>query len=399
MKHSLPTIHLRPGEADRLLAGHPWVYAPTIQKVTPEIADGDAVQVRDHRRRFLGVGLFNSQSRIRVRLLSRGREVLDADFFRRRIESAHALRRRYMPAATCYRVVNAESDLLSGLIVDRYEDVLVLQTPSLGMDRRKETLCEILHDLFHPHAIYERNDQATRDLEGLDRIHRPLFGEVPDILPVRLNRLTFEARFRQGHKTALYLDQQKNYARVAALAAGRRVLDCFSFAGGFAIHAAAAGAAEVTGVEQSADAVAWAEQNARSNGVGETCRWITANAFDWLKERAAHAADPEQQFDLIILDPPSFTRTRMNLPHALRGYKEIHLRALRLLAPGGVLVTFCCSHHVDASTFLVAIQEAASDAGCLLRRTEVFTQSPDHPILPAIPETEYLKGFAFEIAG
>lgn len=395
----LPTIILKPGEADRVLAGHPWIYEGSIVRITKPPEDGSVVQVKDHRQRLLGMGFFNSKSRIRVRVLSNERTAIDRAFFTERIRAAIAVRRRHMPEATSYRVVNAESDRLSGLIVDKYEDVLVIQTSSMGMDQRKELIVQVLRECLDPKAIVERNEMASRKFEGLEDASGILFGKVPEELEVRLNGLRFVLPLSGGHKTGLYLDQQANYQKVAEGAKGARVLDCFSFLGGFALHAARAGASHVTGIDQSEDAVKAATRNAGLNKVGASCSFETANVFDWLKARTAprDGAPPAPEWDLIVLDPPSFTRNRASVGDALRGYKEIHLRALKLLRPGGTLATFCCSHHVDSQLFMDVILSAAYDARRQLRRTAIHTQSPDHPVLPAIPETEYLKGYSFEV--
>ena len=240
---------------------------------------------------------------------------------------------------------------------------------------------------------------ASRKFEGLEETSGVLFGEVPEEIEVRLNGLLFHMNLKSGHKTGLYLDQQANYQLVAQRARGARVLDCFSFLGGFAIHAAKAGASQVLAVDQSEDAIAAARRNCDANGVGAVCGFEAANVFDWFKIRASQRGDAAStpEWDLIILDPPSFTRNRASVPDALRGYKEIHLRALRMLRPGGMLATFCCSHHVHSELFLDVILSAAFDARKVLRRTAIYSQSPDHPVIPSIPETEYLKGFAFEL--
>lgn len=399
---TLPTVLVRPGEADRLVAGHPWLYEGGVLRLTQPANDGDVVQVKDHRQRFLGVGFYNSRSKLRVRVLSPERETVDAAFFERRIREALALRRKYLPGATSFRVVNAESDQLSGLIVDQYGDVLVVQTSSLGMDLRKPLIVDVLQRVLEPRAIVERNDSSGRRFEGLPEVHGLLAGALTGDVEVELNGLRFHVDLLGGHKTGLYLDQQVNHARVAELirmTPNAQVLDCFSFVGGFALSAAQAGAARVHLLEQSEEALAAARQHAEANGLAERCSFEAANVFDWLKARTARA--PHEQliapYDAIILDPPSFTRTRSAVGDALRGYKEIHLRALRLLKPGGLLATFCCSHHVDAVTFQDVILSAAFDARRTLRRVAVFQQSPDHPVLPAIPETEYLKGYAFEV--
>ena len=396
---SLPTVLIKPGEADRILAGHPWVYHGSVLRLTQPAADGDLVQVKDHRQRFLGTGFYNSRSKINVRVLSPERVEVDQAFFETRIRAALVLRQKHLPAATSFRVVNAESDFLSGLIVDKYEDVLVVQTSALGMDQRKPLILAALQALFSPRAIVERNEVASRKFEGLPDANGLLAGTLEGPVQITLNGLRFDVDVLGGHKTGLYLDQQVNYQRVAELAKGAQMLDCFSFQGGFGLHAARAGAAHVHLVDQSADAVAAATQLAAANGLAGQCSAEAANVFDWLK--AHTATQPHEKvvprWDLIVLDPPSFTRNRASVPDALRGYKEIHLRALKLLKAGGTLATFCCSHHVDAGLFQDTVLSAAFDARRMLRRVAAYAQSPDHPIIPMIPETEYLKGFAFEV--
>jgi 23S rRNA (cytosine1962-C5)-methyltransferase len=396
---TLPTILLKPGEADRILAGHPWVYHSSVMRLTRPAADGEWVQVKDHRQRFLGTGFYNAKSRINVRLLSSERVDPTRAFFVERIRAALDIRRKHLPDATSFRVVNAESDFLSGLILDKYEDVLVLQISSLGMELRKSLIVEVLQELFSPRAILERSDVASRKFEGLSEANGILAGELSGPVTVTLNGLKFETDLLAGHKTGLYLDQQKNYERVAKLAAGAQVLDCFSFIGGFGLHAARAGAARVHLLDQSADAIAAAQRNAALNGLAERCSFESINVFDWLK--AHTAARPHEKvvpaWDLIVLDPPSFTRNRASVPDALRGYKEIHLRALKLLKTGGTLTTFCCSHHVDAGLFQDTVLSAAFDARRVLRRVAIYSQALDHPVIPMIPETEYLKGFAYEV--
>jgi 23S rRNA (cytosine1962-C5)-methyltransferase len=357
------------------------------------------VQVKDHRQRLLGVGFYNSKSKIHVRVIAPERVTVDEAFFEQRIRAALAVRTKHLPGATSFRVVNAESDFLSGLIVDKYEDVLVLQTTALGMDQRKSIIASVLQKIFSPRCIIERSDTAFRKFEGLPDANGLLFGSLEGSVSVKLNGLSFEVDILGGHKTGLYLDQQVNYERVAGLSEGAQVLDCFSFLGGFGLHAARAGAAQVHMLDQSADAIAAATRNAAANGLNDQCTFEAANVFDWFK--AQTAVRPHEKvvprLDLIILDPPSFTRNRASVPDALRGYKEIHLRALKLLKTGGTLATFCCSHHVDSVMFQAVILAAAYDARRILRRVATYSQSPDHPIIPAIPETEYLKGFAFEV--
>jgi 23S rRNA (cytosine1962-C5)-methyltransferase len=396
---TLPTVLLKPGEADRIVAGHPWIYHGSVLRLVQQVADGDLVQVKDHRQRLLGVGFYNSKSKINVRVLSPERIEVNQAFFEQRIRQALSVRERYLPGATSFRVVNAESDFLSGLIVDKYEDVLAVQISSLGMDRRKHLILSALAQLLPSRAIVERSDIGSRKFEGLSEANGLISGELRGPIQVKLNSLSFETDPLGGHKTGLYLDQQVNYRLVAELVKGGQVLDCFSFLGGFGLHAAKAGASRVHLIDQSAEATAAATRNAAANEVAQKCSFETANVFDWLK--AHTAVKPHEkvlpQWDAIILDPPSFTRNRASVPDALRGYKEIHLRALKLLKPGGTLATFCCSHHVDANLFQDTVLSAAYDARRILRRVATYSQSPDHPIVPMIPETEYLKGFAFEV--
>ncbi|HEU6448531.1 MAG TPA: class I SAM-dependent rRNA methyltransferase [Verrucomicrobiae bacterium] len=396
---SLPTISLKPGEADRIIAGHPWIYSNEIQRIAHQPMDGELVQAKDSRGRFLGCGIFNSKSKIAVRMLSPERIELNEKFFEDRIRSALLVRQKHLPRATSFRVVNAESDFLSGLIVDKYEDVLVVQISALGMDKRKEQIVAALQKIFSPRAILERSDVASRKFEGLNEANGVLAGESVEKVAVNLNGLKFETDLVAGHKTGMYLDQQANYQAVSEFAKGGQILDCFSFLGGFGLHAARAGAAQVHLLDQSADAIEASKRNAATNGLAEKCSFEAINVFDWLK--ANTAVKPHEKviprFDLIILDPPSFTRNRASVPDALRGYKEIQLRALKLLKPGGVLATFCCSHHVNAELFQDTLLSAAYDTRKILRRVATYSQSPDHPVIPMIPETEYLKGFAFEV--
>ncbi|HNQ73488.1 MAG TPA: class I SAM-dependent rRNA methyltransferase [Verrucomicrobiota bacterium] len=404
MSATLPTLILKPGEAYRIVAGHPWVYRSSILRQTATPTDGELAQVKDHRQRLLGVGCYNSKSKISVRVLAPERITLDQPFFDGRLAAALALRQRHLPRATSFRVVNAESDFLSGLIVDKYEDVVVLQISALGMERHKEKIVTAVRRLLSPKIILERSDAAARKFEGLPEANGVVWAATPVdagnvSTTVTLNGLKFAVDLLGGHKTGMYLDQQANYQAVGALASGADVLDCFSFLGGFGLHAARAGARRVHLLDQSEAVVQGAQRNAGLNGLTDRVTAETANVFDWLKARTT--VRPHERviprYDLIVLDPPSFTRNRASVGDALRGYKEIHLRALKLLKPGGVLATFCCSHHVGATTFQDVILSAAYDTRHLLRRIATYAQGLDHPILPMIPETEYLKGFAFEL--
>ncbi len=396
---TLPTVYLKPGESDRIIAGHLWIYSGAVSRITKETPDGEVVQVKDHRQRLIGSGFFNSKSKIQVRMLSPERVTLDAAFFEMRIREALAIRKRFIPTATSFRVVNAESDFMSGLIIDKYEDVLVIQLSALGMEKRKDLIIAALQKIFSPRAIVERSESSFRKFEGMEEVNGVISGKIDGPVQIQLNGLKFDVDVMGGHKTGLYLDQQSNYQQVADLVTGGKVLDCFTFLGGFGLHAARGKAQQVHMLDQSEAAIAAAKKNAQNNGLADKCTFEVTNVFDWLKGHTATAPNEKliPKFDFIILDPPSFTRTRSAVQEALRGYKEIHLRALKLLKPGGVLATFCCSHHVDIGTFQDVILSAAFDTRRVLRRVATYSQSPDHPIIPSMPETEYLKGFAFEL--
>lgn len=397
-----PAVVLRQAEADRVVAGHPWVYERGIQKIQGSPENGGVVSILDPRRRFLGVGFFNARSRLRVRVLSHRNVPIDAAFFEQRLGEALVLRGRRFPGERSFRLVNAEGDFLSGLIVDKYEDVLVVQISSLGMEQRKELIFGALEKLVQPRAIVERGDIASRQFEGLPELAGVARGECGDEIAFELDGVRLVATPLSGQKTGFYLDQRTNHQLVAEEVTrrpGARVLDCFSSTGAFALRAARAGAASVLGLDQSKEAIATALRLAGENGVAERCVFEEANVFDWLKAHSVpgDGGESAEQFDVVVLDPPSFTRNRAAVPNALRGYKEIHVRALKLLRPGGLLATFCCSHHVDAGMFQDVILSAAFDVRRVLRRVAVCSQSLDHPVIPSIPETEYLKGYLFEV--
>ena len=386
-------VTLKPGKDRRLRAGHCWVYAGEIAKITAEAADGDPVDIRDHKERFLGRGLLNRTSQISVRRFTTQKEEIDQTFFRRRLEAALAYRQRVLPDTTTFRVVFSEGDLLPGLILDKYGDHIVLQALTLGIDQRKAWIAEIARDLFQPKAIIERSDVPSRRLEGLSESKGVLFGESDGKVTVAIGAVQFEVDLLEDQKTGFYLDQADNYVEVARHCAGRRVLDCFSYHGGFALFAARAGATSVEAVEISDVAVARARRNVEANELLGKIEFTCANAFDVLKKYDTE----KRQFDVIVLDPPTFTRTKESVDGAVRGYKEINLRALKMLPAGGKLATFTCSHHIDAELFKAIVLDAAADAKKTVRLVKVLTQSRDHPILPAVPETEYLRGLLLEV--
>ena len=380
----------------RIYHGHDWVYTSEVLKVWGEPKDGDVISVKDGKDRLLGSAIYNSKSQIIARRFSRQRQELDLDFFQRRIAQSIAYRQRRGCDPRLGRLVWSESDGIPGLIVDRYGDYLVMQTLTLAMDQRREEIAGVLQEQLQPTGIVERNDAPIRIAEGLELRTGMLRGEPPVPFPILAAGLEFEVDLLHGQKTGFYLDQIGSYPRVARHAAGRRVLDCFANQGAFALACAKAGAASVSALEISADACAKIRGNATRNGLNVEV--IERNVFDFLKLSDTASGADGARYDLIILDPPSFTKSRGKLDDALRGYKEIHLRALKLLAPDGLLATFCCSHHVSREHLLGVINEAAVDTRRTLRQLETFSQAIDHPIISTMPETEYLKGFLFELA-
>jgi 23S rRNA (cytosine1962-C5)-methyltransferase len=373
----------------RIFHGHEWVYATEIKKSFGNPQPGDVITLKDFRDRPLGSAIYNPASQIVARRFSRRRQDLDLDFFTRRIRQAIKLRAETEGLdETLCRIVWSESDGIPGLIVDRYGDHLCVQTLTLAMDMRKDLIRDALIELLAPKSIVLRNDSPSRKAEGMDTGIELLHGENPGAFTVTANGLTFEIDLIDGQKTGLYLDQLQAHMEVAKMSKGLRVLDCFTNQGGFALACAKAGAAKITAVDISASACAAARKNADLNGL--EIEVIEANVFDFLK-----SAQPE--YDLIILDPPSFTKNKKTLMDAMRGYKEIHLRALKLLDKGGLLSTFCCSHHASRELFLENLADASVDAKQALRLVAEHHQRADHPVLITLPETSYLKGFTCQV--
>ena len=382
----------------RILHGHDWVFSSEVLKIFGDPADGDVISLKDGRDRLIGSAIYNSKSQITARRFSRQRQDLDLDFFKRRIAQAAEYRaRRHVDSKLC-RVVWSESDGLPGVIIDRYGDHFVLQTLTLAMDMRKDLIANAIVDLFGLVTIVERNDAPVRKAEGMEAHTGVLEGPAPSgpiVIEISVTRqsasLQFAIDLLHGQKTGFYLDQKANYQIVAEHAAGRRVLDCFADEGAFALTCARAGAADVAAVEENSENIAAGKRNAERNGL--KVRWIEQDVFQFL--RAAEKANA--QYDLIILDPPSFTKTKSGLRDALRGYRELHVRAFKLLSKDGLLATFSCSHHVSEAAFSQTIADALVDARRSARKLRRFEQAIDHPVLPTIPETEYFKGILFEM--
>src|ERR1700722_6595237 len=375
----------------RIFHGHDWVYGSEVLKTFGKPEPGDVISLKDGQDRSLGSAIYNPNSQIIARRFSRRRQELDHDFFVRRISQALASREKLEALRNPGRIVSSESDGLPGLIIDRYGVHLVLQTLTLAMDRRKALIVEVAKQLLSPRSIIERNDAPIRKAEKLEMATGLLFGEHSGPITVEAKGIRFNVDLLTGHKTGLYLDKLENCQEGAELAAGMRVLDCFSNQGAFAIACAKAGASAVTAVEINGQLVKSINENAQLNGVVITTE--EANAFDFLSNQIRENV----QFDLIILDPPSFTKSKESIDGARRGYKEIHLRALQLLSPDGYLATFSCSHHVSRDMFLEMIVDASVDAKRHVRIIKYLSQPLDHPILPHIPETEYLKGYLLQV--
>lgn len=384
-------IYLRRGREQRVLGGHPWVFRSDIER-EDGASDGLPVRVLTSAGRFLAMAVYNPRSQISLRILSRRDEPIDGAFIRGRVRRALDYRRRFADLNSC-RLIFAESDGLPAVIADKFGEVIVLQILCLGMERFKGDIVDALAQELSPRGIYERNDVPVRELEGLSQQTGLLFGEVPDRVEMQENGVRFLVDVKEGQKTGFFLDQKENRAAIAPFVSGMRVLDCFTHTGSFALHAARYGAAEVTGVDISEHACACALENARLNGVEDRVRFECANAFDFLR---AHQTAKEQ-YDVVILDPPAFTKTRSAVEGALRGYKEINLRGMKLTRDGGFFITCSCSQHVTPDLFRGMLLDAQKDAHVQLRQIEWRTQGRDHPILLASPETQYLKCGIFQV--
>ncbi len=383
---------LRQGREKRVFSGHPWIFRSDIDRVEGAFRPGDVVDILSARGRFLARGFYNPQSQIALRIMTYRQEAVDRDFIFRRVREAVDYRRTFADLRSC-RVIYGESDRLPALIVDAFGDVLVVQCLALGMERFKKDAVDALVELLHPKGIWERNDVPVRRLEGLELTTGLLYGQVPDRVEMMENGIRFLVDVKEGQKTGFFLDQKENRAAIAPFVRGRRVLDCFTHTGSFALHAGHFGASEVIGVDISDFACAFAAENARLNGLENRVRFVTANAFDLLAEQSRAGVT----YDVIILDPPAFTKTRGAVDSAMRGYKEINLRALKMLGPGGYLVTCSCSQHVLPEMFRAMVLDAAHDARVQLRQVAFRTQGRDHPILPAARETEYLKCGIYQV--
>jgi 23S rRNA (cytosine1962-C5)-methyltransferase len=382
------TIRLKRGEERRLRSGHPWVFSNEIAETRGEREAGAGAEVCDAGGAYLGTGYYNPHSLIAARILSRQREEIDTPlFFRKRFEEALAYRQAIYPGLTSFRLVHGEGDFLPGLVVDKYGDYLSVQFLTYGMERRRELVVAALRDLFRPRGIVARNDVAVRGLEGLPESVEVLDGLPPDVVEMEEHGLRFRVDLLAGQKTGHFLDQKDNHLLLRGLAPDKEVLDCFSYSGSWGVHAAFFGARRVTCVDVSSRAVALARENARLNEVEAVMEFEAVDAFERLRSLKGEG----RRFDVIVMDPPAFVKSRKAIREAEKGYLTINRRAMELLRPGGYLITCSCSFHMGREAFREVLVRGAVQAGRTMRLIETRTQAPDHPILLAVPETEYLK--------
>ena len=398
MSSPVPSLKLKANAKSRVLSGHPWVFANEVEALLPVANDGGVVECRDRAGRFLGSGIYNSKSQIIWRRLSTQRVTLDEAYLR--LALSKAIARRDTPAAVApkpaaslhRRLVWSESDDLPGVVVDQFGDTLVLQVQTLAMDQRTDLIVELLAELLSPAEIIVRNDAHIRKLEGLSLGVHTRSGRAWEPRWAKIDGFDYWLDLQSGQKTGFYLDQREQHAVLAKYCAGKRVLDAFCNQGPFALHAARAGAKEVLGLDSAADAIDQARKNAERNGVNAA--FTVANVFDWFNDPARHG---EPLWDVIVLDPPPFAKSKSALEGALRGYKEINLRAMQSLVPGGVLATYTCSHHMQDAELRSVLAEAATDAKRKVRVAEFCHQPADHPVLVTMPESEYLRGYIVRV--
>ncbi|MGJ7045878.1 class I SAM-dependent rRNA methyltransferase [Thermoanaerobacterium thermosulfurigenes] len=387
-------VILRNENLRRILSGHPWIYKTEIDHIEGDYEPGGIVDVYDHKKNFIGRGYINLKSMITVRILTHEKdELINEDFFKKRILRAWEYRKKVMDNLNSCRVIFGEADFLPALIVDKFGNYLVIQTLSLGMERYKGLIVNILVELLNPKGIYERNDVSVRMLEGLPETKGFLYGNFDTIQQFEENGVKLWVDIENGQKTGYFLDQKENRAAIKKYVKDADVLDCFSHTGSFSVHALHYGAKSVETVDISEAALDMAKKNAALNGYLDRCRFTCENAFDLLKKYD----EENKKFDVVILDPPAFTKSKETVKDAIRGYKEINLRAMKILKKGGFLITCSCSQHISPDVFLNIIKEAAHDTRKNTRLIEKRTQSKDHPILLSSSETEYLKCLILQV--
>jgi len=380
-------VILKEKEDRRLLAGHLWIFNNEIASVENLNENGEIVDIFSWQQKFLGKGYYNRHSLISVRVLTRKNEVLDTDFFSKGISRAYQNRRQIYPQLDSYRLIFSEGDLLPGLIVDKYRDYLVVQLLTLGIERLSPSILEALIGLAYPKGILLRNDSPSREREGLPLEVKVAFGEIPESVEIEENGLRFKVNLHTGQKSGFFFDQRDNRKLVRDSCQGKRVLDCFCYSGSFSLNAAEGGASSVLAVDESEQALALVKANSEVNGYGSAIQTERANCFEKLRELQKE----EEKFDVIILDPPAFVKSKEKLGQGMKGYKEINLSAMKLLNKEGLLVSCSCSYQLSPEDFMKTIRAAARDAKRSFKLVNLTTQAPDHPILLAMPETQYLK--------
>ncbi len=392
------TVILKKGEGRTVKSGGAWIFDNEIQRVEGEFQNGDIVEVHDFDGYFLGWGFYNPASKISVRLMSRRKEHgITEEFLEKRVRDAWEYRRQVVDTESC-RVIFGEADWLPGLVVDKFSDVLVVESLALGIDRLKPVILDKLRQVLAEdgisiRGIYERSDAKVRLQEGMER-YKGFIGQPFDTkVEIRENGVKYLVDVQEGQKTGFFLDQKENRQAIRRLCPGKRVLDCFTHTGSFALNAGAAGAAEVLGVDASMTGVLQAEENARLNGLSDRVKFQCADVFELLPQLEQRG----ERFDVVILDPPAFTKSRSSVKNAVKGYREINLRGMKLVKDGGFLATCSCSHFMDPELFARTIREAARSARKRLRQVEFRTQAPDHPILWAADESYYLKFYLFQV--
>lgn len=391
----METITLRKNEERRILNGHQWAFSNELQEVPKHIASGTVVRLQSNTGRFLGIGFFNAHSLIAFRFLSRHEEEIGHDFFEKRFREAAGLRDRLYPnsVSNACRLVHSESDRLPGLIIDRFDSSFSIQTFSAGMEQHLDTICEVIQKLYAPKAIVIRNESKLRELEGLDTYKRVAYGDASLPVEIHDSGIRYHVDLLEGHKTGFFLDQRENRKRIRPFATGSEVLDVFTSDGGFALNAAFAGAKNVLAIDASEAALQRTLNNAALNHL-EQIKTECGDAFDLLEKLCSSG----KRFDLVVLDPPSMTKSRKTVPTALKAYRKLNRLGIQLVKKGGILATASCSHHVADDVFLDMVQKAGQEQNRFLRLLDFATQAPDHPVNLAMPETKYLKFALFHVS-
>lgn len=394
----LAVVSLKKGEGRLLKSGGMWIFDNEIATIMGSFVNGDIVLIHDFDGYPLGKGFINTNSRITVRLLSRDEQtVIDEVFFEKRVRDAWEYRKKVVDTRSC-RVIFGEADFFPGLVIDKFSDVLVVQSLALGIDRYKEMIIELLkkvlkEDGIQIRGVYERSDAKVRRQEGMELVKGFIGPEFPTLVEIEENQVKYQVDVKDGQKTGFFLDQKYNRLAIQKLCKNAKVLDCFTHTGSFALNAGIAGASSVLGVDASALAVDQAAANARLNGLEDRVQFLCRDVFELLPE----LEEKKEKFDVVILDPPAFTKSRSSIKNAVKGYREINLRALKLVREGGFLATCSCSHFIDYELFTQTIGQAARSAHKRLRQVEYRTQAPDHPILWAADESYYLKFYIFQV--